>query len=75
MMIIVNYYDEIKNKLIDNEVYERVKDYFKERNRVITYYDVGKLLKEVGKSYGENKETKYITEIIVDKVSFLSSKR
>lgn len=25
----MNYYDEIKNKLIDNEVYSRVKDYSK----------------------------------------------
>lgn len=23
----MNYYDDIKNKLIDNEVYSRVKDY------------------------------------------------
>jgi len=27
------------------------------------------------RSYEENEETKYITEIIVDKVSFLSSKK
>ena len=31
----MNYYNEIKNKLIDNEVYEKVKDYSKERNMVI----------------------------------------
>lgn len=34
----MNYYNEIKNKLIDNEVYSRVKDYSKERNKVITCY-------------------------------------
>ena len=28
----MNYYNEIKNKLIDNEIYARVKDYSKERN-------------------------------------------
>lgn len=33
----MNYYDEIKNKIIDNEVYCKVKDYLKERNSVITY--------------------------------------
>ena len=27
----MNYYDEIKNRLCDNEVYARVKDYSKER--------------------------------------------
>ena len=39
----MNFYDVIKNKLIDNEVFEKVKDYSKERNRVVTYYEVGKL--------------------------------
>ena len=50
----MNYYDEIKSKLIDNEVYEKVKDYSKERNRVKTYYEVGKLLSEAGKQYGKD---------------------
>ena len=50
----MNYYDEIKNKLIDNEIYERVKDYSKERNRVKTYFEVGKLLSEAGKHYGKD---------------------
>ena len=27
----MNYYEEIKNKIIDNEAYEKVKDYSKER--------------------------------------------
>ena len=62
----MNYYDEIKNKLIDNEVYERVKDYSKERNKVITYYEVGKLLKEAGKSYGENIIGEYSKKLVID---------
>ena len=52
-MIFINYYNEIKNKLIDNEIYNRVKDYSKERNKVITYFEIGKLLQEAGKHYGE----------------------
>ena len=36
----MNYYNEIKNKLIDNEVYKTVKDYSKERNTVITYFEM-----------------------------------
>ena len=43
---IMNYYNEIKTKLIDNEVYKKVKDYSKNRNELNTYYDVGKLLIE-----------------------------
>ena len=40
------YYNEIKNKLIDNVVYSRVKDYSKERHKVETYYNVGRLIIE-----------------------------
>lgn len=49
----MNYYNEIKNIIIDNEVYSKVKDYSKERHRVITYYEIGKLLTEAGKHYDE----------------------
>ena len=44
--MINNYYNEIKNELINNEVYKRVKDYSKNRNELSTYYNVGKLLIE-----------------------------
>ena len=49
----MNYYNEIKQKLVDNEIYGKVKDYSKERNRVITYFEVGRLLSEAGSKYGE----------------------
>ena len=44
--MINNYYDEIKNELINNKVYKKVKDYSKNRNELSTYYNVGKLLIE-----------------------------
>ena len=44
--MINNYYNEIKNELINNEVYKKVKDYSKNRNELSTYYNVGKLLIE-----------------------------
>ena len=47
--MINNYYDEIKNELINNEVYKKVKDYSKNRNELSTYYNVGKLLSKAGK--------------------------
>ena len=31
-----NYYNNIKQYLIDNEVYAKIKDYSRERNKVIT---------------------------------------
>jgi len=49
-----DYYKEIKNQLVNNEVYKRVKDYSKNKSDLDTYYNVGKLLSEAGKQYGEN---------------------
>ena len=49
----MNYYNEIKNELINNEITKKVKDYSKNRSDLTTYYNVGKLLSEAGKHYGE----------------------
>jgi predicted nuclease of restriction endonuclease-like (RecB) superfamily len=49
----MNYYNEIKVSLINNEVYKAVKDYSKNRSDLETYYKVDKLLSEAGKHYGE----------------------
>ena len=49
----INYYNEIKEELVNNEVYKRVKDYSKNRSDLKTYYNVGKLLNDAGKKYGE----------------------
>jgi len=52
----MNYYNEIKNELINNEVYKRVKDYSKNKNELSTYYNVGKLLIE---AQGGEERAKY----------------
>ena len=49
----MNYYNEIKTEIINNEITKRVKDYSKNRSDLNTYYNVGKLLSEAGKHYGE----------------------
>ena len=49
----MNYYNEIKNRIIDNEITKRVKDYSKNKSDLNTYYEVGRLLSEAGKHYGE----------------------
>ncbi len=49
----MNYYKEIKNELINNEITKRVKNYSKNKSDLTTYYNVGKLLSEAGKHYGE----------------------
>ena len=61
----MDYYEEIKNKIIDNETYERVKDYSKERHRVITYYEIGKLLNEAGGKYGANIIKQYSKKLVI----------
>ena len=50
----MNYYNEIKQKFIDNEIFQKVKDYSKEQNKVITYFEIGKLLYEAGNKYDES---------------------
>ena len=49
----MNYYKEINNEIINNEITKKVKDYSKNKNDLTTYYNVGKLLSEAGKHYGE----------------------
>ncbi len=62
----MNYYNEIKNKLIDNEVYSKVKDYSKERHKVITYFEIGKLLTEARGKYGDNVIEEYSKKLVVE---------
>ena len=51
--LFMDYYQSIKNKLIENEIYSKVKDYSKEKNKVMTYFEIGKLLTEAGGKYGD----------------------
>ena len=62
----MNYYNEIKNRLIDNEIYERIKDYSKEINRAKTYFEIGNLLSEAGRKYGESIIEKYSQKLILE---------
>jgi len=50
----MNYYNEIKNELISNEINKIAKDYSKNKYELQKYYNVGKLLLEAGNKYGEN---------------------
>ena len=62
----MNYYNEIKNKLIDNEIIKKVKDYSKNKSDLNTYYNVGKLLSEAGKHYGEGIIKEYSKRLTLD---------
>ena len=62
----MNYYDEIKKNLIKCEVYDKSKDFTKNRNRVITYFENGKLLYEAGSTYGKNIIKQYSEKLIAE---------
>ena len=62
----MNYYNEIKEKLIKSEIYDRVKDYSKDRHKVSVYFETGKLLSEAGKEYGKNIIKQYSEKLVVE---------
>ena len=62
----MNYYEEIKEKLIKSEIFDRVKDYSKDRHKVKVYYEIGKLLSEAGKEYGKNIIRTYSEKLMVE---------
>ena len=62
----MNYYKEIKNELINNEITKRVKDYSKNKSDLTTYYNVGKLLSEAGKHYGESIIEEYSKKLTLE---------
>ena len=62
----MNYYKEIKNELINNEITKKVKDYSKNRSDLTTYYNVGKLLSEAGKHYGEGIIREYSRKLTIE---------
>ena len=66
----MNYYNEIKNILINNEITKRVKDYSKNKSDLYSYYNVGKLLIEA--QGGENR-AKYGDNLIKEYSKKLTS--
>ena len=49
----MNYYNEIKKELLSNEINRTIKNYSINRSDLNSYYNVGKILSEAGKHYGE----------------------
>lgn len=62
----MNYYDQIKGLLIKSEIYDRTRDYSKDRHKVSVYFEIGKLLKEAGKEYGKNIIKLYSEKLMVE---------
>lgn len=62
----MNYYNEIKEKLIKNEIYDKVRDYSKDRNKVNVYFEIGRLLSKAGKEYGKNIIKQYSEKLMIE---------
>ena len=62
----MDFYSEIKNELINNEINHKVKNYSINRSDLNTYYNVGKMLSEAGKHYGDNVIRKYANELTIE---------
>ena len=62
----MNFYYEIKKELIDNEINKKVKDYSKNKYELEKYYNVGKLLFDAGKHYGEGIIKEYSKRLTIE---------
>ncbi|MBO4245924.1 MAG: DUF1016 family protein [Bacilli bacterium] len=62
----MNYYNEIKENLIKSEIYDKAKDYSKDRHKVSVYFETGKLLSEAGKEYGKNIIKQYSKNLMIE---------
>ena len=62
----MNYYNEIKNELINNEINRKVKKYSINRSDLDTYYNVGKMLNEAGNKYGEDIIGQYSQKLMIE---------
>ena len=60
-MIKINYYNEIKETLVKNEIYKKVKDYSKNKSDLNAYFEVGRLIVE---AQGGEKRAKYGNKLI-----------
>ena len=50
----MNYYNEIKKELLNNQINRTIKNYSINRSDLNSYYNVGKLLLDAGNQYGES---------------------
>ena len=62
----MNYYNEIKNELINNEINRKIKNFSINKSDLNTYYNVGKLLIKAGKKYGESIIKDYSLKLTTD---------
>ena len=61
-----NYYNEIKSRIINEEIYSKVKNYSIERNKLKKYEEIGELLYEANNKYGNSVIKEYSKRLSAD---------
>ena len=62
----IDYYEQIKTELINNEINRKVKNYSINKSDLETYYNIGKMLNDAGKHYGEGIIKEYSKKLTND---------
>ena len=62
----MKYYDVVKEKILESEIYDKAHDYAKDRNKVKAYYEIGQLLNAAGKDYGKNIIKQYSEKLMLE---------
>lgn len=55
-----------KRTINKKKIYDKVKEYSKDKYKVKVYYEIGKLLNEAGKEYGKNIIKQYAEKLIIE---------
>lgn len=63
---IENTYQLIKNKVLNHEIYQNVKDYSKAKEKMKTYLEIGELLKDVDTKYGRSVIKEYSQRLTIE---------
>ena len=60
------YYIELKEKALKVEIYDRARDYAKDKNKVNVYFEMGELLSKAGREYGKNIINNYSKKLMIE---------
>ena len=60
------YYIELKEKALKVEIFDKTRDYVKDKNKVNAYFEMGELLSKAGKEYGKNIINNYSEKLMIE---------
>ncbi len=60
------YYIKLKEKALKVEIYDRARDYAKDKNKVNAYFEMGELLSKAGREYGKSIINNYSEKLMIE---------